>query len=115
METSPLTNHFKCDFSVIPTRSYDVNVNGNTLLSPNATDGSFTAMQKPTFYRERARVAENLAKLCRDETAKQMLRRVAERWRELARLARPRKPSDAQEQKMVRRRRARRRISKRSG
>ena len=52
-------------------------------------------MQKPIFYRERARVAENLAKLCRDETAKQMLQRVAERWRELARLAGPQKASRA--------------------
>jgi len=55
----------------------------------------FTAMQKPKFYRERAQVAEDLAKHCRDATAKQMLRRVAERWRELARLAGPRKPSRA--------------------
>jgi len=52
-------------------------------------------MQKPNFYRERAQVAEDLAKRCRDETAKQMLQRVAERWRELAGLAGPRKPGRA--------------------
>ena len=101
----------------------DVNDKGNLALAPSGADGKlanvgFAAMQKPKFYRERARVAEDLAKLFRDETAKQMLQRAAERWRELARLAGPRKRSSGeQNQKAVTRRLAskRWRISKRSG
>src|SRR5262245_49053400 len=56
-----------------------------------APDVGFAAVQKPTFYRERAQVAEGFARRCRDETAKQMFQRVAGRWRELATLAGPRK------------------------
>jgi hypothetical protein len=52
-------------------------------------------MQNPTFYRERAQIAEKLAESCRDQTAKQGLQRAAERWRELARLAGPKEPNEA--------------------
>jgi hypothetical protein len=52
-------------------------------------------MQKPKFYREREQAAKELAELFRDKTAKQMLQKAAERWRELARLAGPRKRSRA--------------------
>ena len=55
-------------------------------------------MQTPKFYRERAQVAEKLAKLFRDETAEQMMKRAAERWRELVRLAAP--TSDNQQRQM---------------
>ena len=75
----------------------DVNVKGNLMLAPDAANSmlanvGFAAVQKPTFYRKRAQVAEDFAKRCRDETAKQMFQRVAGRWRELAWLAGSRKP-----------------------
>ena len=79
----------------------DVNVKDHLVLAPDAANSmllanvGFAAVQKPTFYRKRAQVAEGFAKRCRDETAKQMLQRVAERWRELARLAGSRKSSRA--------------------
>src|SRR5262249_40857844 len=78
----------------------DVNVKDNLVLAPGAANSmlanvGFAAVQKPTFYRKRAQVAEGFANRCRDETAKQMLQRVAERWRELARLAGSRKSSRA--------------------
>jgi hypothetical protein len=79
----------------------DVNVKDHLVSAPDAADSmllaniGFAAVQKPTFYRKRAQVAEGFAKRCRDETAKQMLQRVAERWRELARLAGSRKSSRA--------------------
>jgi hypothetical protein len=44
-------------------------------------------MRKPDFYRERARVADQIAKQLRDGIAKQMIRKAARRWRELAKLA----------------------------
>jgi len=47
-------------------------------------------MHKSDFYRQRARAAEEIAKHWRDETAKQMIRKAADRWRELAKLARQR-------------------------
>ena len=56
-------------------------------------DVGFAAVQKHTFYRKRAQVAEDFAKHCRDEMAKQMFQKVAGRWRELATLAGSRKPS----------------------
>jgi hypothetical protein len=58
----------------------------------NLANVGFAAVQKPTFYRKRAQVAEDFAKHCRDEIAKQMFQRVARRWRELATLAGSRKP-----------------------
>jgi hypothetical protein len=45
-------------------------------------------MRKPDFYRQRVRVAEEIAKHWRDEIAKQMMLKAADRWRELATLAR---------------------------
>ena len=82
----------------------DVNAKGNLALEPDGADGKladvgFAAMQKPQFYRERAKVAKELAELFRDKTAKQMLQKAAERWRELARLAGPRKRSRAASKK----------------
>jgi hypothetical protein len=64
----------------------DVNAKGNLALAPDGAGGKlanvgFAAMQKPRFYRERAQVAEELATLFRDEIAKQLLQRAAERWR----------------------------------
>ena len=53
------------------------------------------SMQNATFYRERAQIAEKLARSCRDQTAKQGLKRAAERWRDLARLAGPKEASQA--------------------
>lgn len=44
-------------------------------------------MYKSDFYRQRAEVAKELATYCRDERAKQMMQKAAERWRELAELA----------------------------
>jgi hypothetical protein len=78
----------------------DVNAKGNLALAPDGADGKlanvgFAAMQKPKFYREREQAAKELAELFRDKTAKQMLQKAAERWRELARLAGPRKRSRA--------------------
>jgi hypothetical protein len=79
----------------------DVNVKNHLVLAPDAANSmllanvGFAAVQKPTFYRKRAQVAEGFAKSCRDETAKQMFQRVAGRWRELARLAGSRKSSRA--------------------
>jgi len=58
----------------------------------NLANVGFAAVQKPTFYRKRAQVAEDFARHCRDEIAKQMFQRVAGRWRELATLAGSRKP-----------------------
>jgi hypothetical protein len=52
-------------------------------------------MRKPDFYRQRARVAEEIAKHWRDEIAKQMLLKAADRWRELAALARRRRKTRA--------------------
>src|SRR4029450_13956862 len=68
----------------------DVNVKNHLVLAPDAANSmllanvGFAAVQKPTFYRKRAQVAEGFAKSCRDETAKQMFQRVPGRWRELA-------------------------------
>jgi hypothetical protein len=45
-------------------------------------------MRKPDFYRQRVRIAEEIAKHWRDEIAKQMMLKAADRWRELATLAR---------------------------
>jgi hypothetical protein len=44
-------------------------------------------MREPDFYRERARVADQIAKHLRDGIAKQMMRKAAVRWRELAKLS----------------------------
>jgi len=52
-------------------------------------------MHKSDFYRQRARAAEEIAKHWRDETAKQMIRKAADRWRELAKLAQRRGKSRA--------------------
>ena len=45
-------------------------------------------MRKFDFYRQRAQVAEEIAKHWRDEIAKRMMLKAADRWRELATLAR---------------------------
>src|SRR5262249_37239867 len=84
----------------MPVPIFDVNIKDNLVSTPDAANSmlanvGFAAVQKPTFYRKRAQVAEGFAKRCRDETAKHMLQRVAERWRELARLAGSRKSSRA--------------------
>ena len=47
-------------------------------------------MYNSDFYRHRAQVARKLATYCHDETAKQMMQKAAERWRELAELAKRR-------------------------
>jgi hypothetical protein len=63
-------------------------------------------MYEPNFYRQRARAAKKLATYCRDERAKQMLQKVAQRWRELAELARPRRTTRAALPRKTRRQKA---------